>query len=1079
MTLKDSWPLRRKNGRRKTKQGATLVKSTVRTSSFWAGAALIVGALGVGNGDFASTVRAQDATIEVGKVLVDNAVKGEKPDLSSGSFSVGLRFKLEAPGNKVGNGDGLGMLFSVASGWHDGFRAHYNWRDGRITFQIGRVKEKSAVGVRSERGFLPGVMRDVVAVYDAEKDEMSLYVDGEKVGVASYSGPLDILEQPLSVGYAGFGVGSNRMFVDKLEYWKRPLTAEEIAKRNAARPKEELDAAQALAFFVEAGNATSLDVDDSQIETILALDVPEETKATARRAAIAKALNDNNIAKAAKLAFAEAKQLLAEEKTSSDAESQAVRNARLSRCGEIELALTACLSTERCGAEVAAEATRLQQELRKRFSEEWATFEEINALGNAAGAVQKIEKDAKRRYDATINALNAAKKRTIFVAPNGNDVADGSRDNPVATLAKAFEIAQSWAKDANDQGENAVVVELANGVYRVDRTAALDGVANVVVKPESGAKAVLTGAVEVDNFQTLSDGAKTSKAVADAASRFQEAARSKIFVADLKAAGVEDCGRLATRGYGVGEKVAPLPSLYVDGESQTLARWPNVGETALDFGDVVSQGDEVNGKKTTTLRYDFDRPNGWRLSGNADADDIWAFGLYVWEWAANFRRVEKIDRAAKTLTVDYPDANGRFHYYFVNVLEELDAPGEYYVDRNAALLYFYAPDVLSSVDALKAAAVEFDVFDGRFVDVKNSRRILLQNIELKGGRETAVAFDNCVESYFVGGKIEQFGGNGALILNGEYCGVLDSRLRELGASGVRIRGGDRATLKRANHWLSNCFISDFSRIDRVYAPALQFNGCGLAATNNLICDSPHHGMRTDGNDIYIARNEVHSVVYEYSDQSGIDIFCDPSFRGIVIEENLWRHIGSSFALCGQAGIRLDDSISGVAMIGNVFYRSSGGNFGGIQIHGGKDNLCLGNVFVDCKQAFSFSPWGNERYEAFVKERFPENVGNQSFIDAYPFFDEIFENPNRNFIVGNDAINCELFNRNGDGLNVFVGNRLRTTETPENVDAFLTDSKALRAWLEDVSGRKLDKIGLRENWNGAEAPVSPMFTTPQH
>ncbi|MBQ5788851.1 MAG: hypothetical protein IIW01_01055, partial [Thermoguttaceae bacterium] len=153
MTANRSGASQTARGNRKRKNGASRFKTLVGKSTFLLSAAALVAASGVGNGDFASKVRAQDATIEVGKVLVDDAVKGPKPDLSTGSFSVGLRFKLQAPGNEVGNGDGLGMLFSVASGWHDGFRAHYNWKNGQITFQIGRVKEKSAVGVGSERGF--------------------------------------------------------------------------------------------------------------------------------------------------------------------------------------------------------------------------------------------------------------------------------------------------------------------------------------------------------------------------------------------------------------------------------------------------------------------------------------------------------------------------------------------------------------------------------------------------------------------------------------------------------------------------------------------------------------------------------------------------------------------------------------------------------------------------------------------------------------------------------------------------------------------------------------------------------------
>mgnify|MGYP000293662063 CR=1 FL=1 len=125
--------------------------------------------------------------------------------------------------------------------------------------------------------------------------------------------------------------------------------------------------------------------------------------------------------------------------------------------------------------------------------------------------------------------------------------------------------------------------------------------------------------------------------------------------------------------------------------------------------------------------------------------------------------------------------------------------------------------------------------------------------------------------------------------------------------------------------------------------------------------STSSAMRIEGNDHLIEYNEIHSVVYEFDDQAGIDMFGNPAYRGNVIRFNFWHHIGSGHNVAGQAGIRLDDFISAVHVYGNVFYRSAGGRFGGVQIHGGKDNVVDNNLFVDCKYALSFSPWGNARW----------------------------------------------------------------------------------------------------------------------
>lgn len=1008
----------------------------------------------------------QDQTVEVNKIVMDDFVAGASPDVSNHAFTFAMRVKLLGKGESKGNGDGNGMLFSVASGWHDGIRAYYSWGNNSIVFQIGRVETKSAATVSSRKSVAPGALHDIVCAWDGKT--MFLYIDGELSSQLDYSGSVTTHNAPLKVGNGGYGIGSNKMFVDKLDYYSRAITPQEVADRFAKHPADEKAKLALLDACRLIPGVANCDMSDQAYETFLAFsELPTEASQAARNSFWQKLIAEEKYEQAAKLVLAEAADLLklevpVEEKTADQTQ-------RISRILALARAL---FNLERKLPDQNPAFSKAQADLKAKFPDEYALLEKISTLKKSAQRLEQLEISAIGQFNATqqrlASALQADAANRIYVAPTGSDDKPGTKDAPVASLTKAFELASAQAVDE----AKTTVIELADGTYYCSQTAILTGAKNVLVVPADGAKVVLTGAKPLCDFQPIAD--------SSVAKRFQESVRAKILVCDLKAAGIDDLGKLGNRGYGVGNIVAPIPDLFVNGEAQTLARWPNESESPLQFGEVILGSNAVlegRGRRTDsqTFRYDFDRPDHWLLSDNPEENDIWANGLFRHEWASNTRKVKNIDRKAKTITVDYNDVSGRFHYYFLNIPEELDQPGEYYIDRTSGKLFFLPPPEILNAEGKIIAQVELSVSEKRLVDLEKCQNVVLKNLTFKGGRESGLQMAQCFNCYLTDSTIEQFGGNGAIIDGGAFCGLFNSQIREMGACGTRLFGGDRATLTPCGHTVHNCRISDFSRIDRSYAPAFQTGGCGIVMTNNLVYDSPHHAFRTDGNDMYVARNEVHSVVYEYSDQSGIDVYCDPTFRGIVIEQNFWHHIGSSLALCGQAGIRLDDSISGVIMNKNVFYRSSGGMFGGIQIHGGHDNLCFGNLFVNCKQAFSFSPWDNQRFQDFLEKAFPKYLENPLYLKTYPFMDEIREHVNRNYIIRNEAINCQEFQRNGLVWDIFCNNLWKTVDSAPSKDDSIPSPQQLRRWIEQVSGRSLENIGLVGGQDQISHPVTPHYT----
>ena len=118
--------------------------------------------------------------------------------------------------------------------------------------------------------------------------------------------------------------------------------------------------------------------------------------------------------------------------------------------------------------------------------------------------------------------------------------------------------------------------------------------------------------------------------------------------------------------------------LFADGRRLPLARWPN--DEYATFGDIVDPAEEADA--TPEFRYTDRRPERWNVD-----DGMWLYGYWCRGYRAEFIRVKGVDKEAKTIqlaarnSLGALDDEGAHRYFAVNLLDELDAPGEWYLDR--------------------------------------------------------------------------------------------------------------------------------------------------------------------------------------------------------------------------------------------------------------------------------------------------------------------------------------------------------------------------------------------------------------
>ncbi len=541
--------------------------------------------------------------------------------------------------------------------------------------------------------------------------------------------------------------------------------------------------------------------------------------------------------------------------------------------------------------------------------------------------------------------------RTIYVSRQGNDAWRGTQatpnttisNGPVATLSRARDLIRELKK-APGGLTGPVTVEVQGGTYEMPTSFSLTAEDSgtpdhpITYRAAAGAEVRIAGSKFLTGFAPVKDAAVLA--------RLDPAARDKVLCTDLKAQGIKDYPPM-TSANGWTSSDAGLEVFCAD-EPMTLCRWPNTGYAYIVDVKGPSPVD-CRGTKGTAegiFTYDGDRAKRW-----AGEPDLMANGFWMWDWANQRYRVKNIDLETHTITLDDEKHRHDFGYrkgqwfYIYNALSELDAPGEWYLDRKNGLLYFWPPNPANisktTVTLLRDLVMLQDVSHVNF-----------QGLTFEGCQSTALTINGGESCRVAASVVRNIGGAGIIINGGKNHSVIGCDLYNLGDGGVSLIGGDRKTLTPAGHLVENCHIYKFGRWNFIYKPAISLSGVGNRASHNLLNDAPHMAIALSGNDQIIEFNEIHSVVYESNDAGVIYAGNNWTMRGNQIRNN-YIHDIYGYENKGCMGIYLDDQFSSAAISGNIFCKVPRAAF----IGGGRDITVTNNIFVDCDPSVSVDARG--------------------------------------------------------------------------------------------------------------------------
>lgn len=584
----------------------------------------------------------------------------------------------------------------------------------------------------------------------------------------------------------------------------------------------------------------------------------------------------------------------------------------------------------------------------------------------------------------------------IFVSTVGDDSGDGSEEESLRTLEKAIDVANEMREDS----DKLIEILLREGTYSVTNT--------IKIINSQKDDSLLKISAYQDEKVTINAGVDIPLSAMNIAdSDFTNAIIDKpnagsVLQYNLKDAQIEDFGEISLRGHLISDEKEAQAELSLNGEVQKLAGWPNGEYTGLikpidsnEYGKRTKSG-IANG---CSFKVNYDRPSQW-----SKPEQAWLSGTIGPNYEFDYYPVSRFDSKEKRVYLSRGALEKYYtepYYRFENVPEELDEPGEYYIDRQSGMLYFYPPEDApkDSVLTITMSTPTLDVSrkaPNSMFRIENSKNIVFENLIFKGGRGSAITGKNNSNIKFINCEINSFGENGIRFDASTDITISDCKIHDVGQDGILfVSCGNYQTLSPSNIVVSNNDIYNFARLERSYKTGIDFGyRCvGATAANNHIHNGPHAGMIFYGvnNDIY--GNEFDNLVTEFSDMDAL--YCNnsnyPWERGNKIHNNYFHDIGKS-SMNGRhqinvRAIRTDNRGCGLNIYENLFYNiGDGGNGNGNNGIGaitaeGTRNRIFNNLFVDCNEAYFNTLQYKEIETADDGTLYPDTIINSSGVEV--------------------------------------------------------------------------------------------------